>query len=158
SSINKDYLKGVCLLMRKIIYILILGLLLAGCSVKQEAEGNSLTTSKQETEINILATTDLHGNIPNKLVGYIETGRKKDENLILVDAGDFFDLGTNNKKMKRYFDKRRDDTDKGVEKYIEAPMAKEMVELGYDAIVLGNHEFMANNKFHLDNLISDFDK
>jgi len=31
-----------------------------------------------------------------------------------------------------------------------------MKEIGYDAIVLGNHEFIENNKAQLDHMVSDF--
>lgn len=47
--------------------------------------------SKQTAEINVLATTDLHGVIPYELTSYVKEERKKDKNLTLVDAGDFFD-------------------------------------------------------------------
>ncbi|WP_227821334.1 hypothetical protein [Clostridioides sp. ZZV14-6345] len=47
--------------------------------------------SKQTAEINVLATTDLHGVIPYELISYVKEERKKDKNLTLVDAGDFFD-------------------------------------------------------------------
>ena len=56
-------------------------LLMSGCA------------SKQTAEINVLATTDLHGVIPYELTSYVKEERKKDKNLTLVDAGDFFDSG-----------------------------------------------------------------
>lgn len=52
-------------------------LLMSGCA------------SKQTAEINVLATTDLHGVIPYELTSYVKEERKKDKNLTLVDAGDF---------------------------------------------------------------------
>ncbi|MCC0764256.1 metallophosphoesterase [Clostridioides sp. ES-S-0006-03] len=115
-------------------------------------------TSKQTTEINVLATTDLHGNLPYELTSYIKEEREKDKNITLVDAGDFFDSGPIGSTMEKYFDDRRTDIDNKTEKYVEAPIAKEMKEIGYDSVVLGNHEFVSNSKFYLDNMISDFNK
>ena len=48
-------------------------LLMSGCA------------SKQTAEINVLATTDLHGVIPYELTSYVKEERKKDKNLTLVD-------------------------------------------------------------------------
>ena len=128
--------------MRKILmtYLVVLTVfLITGCSTDKE-------------EINILATTDLHGEVPYKLSSYVKNEFKKDKNLTLVDAGDFFDSGSTG-DMGKYFYKRSENLDK----YIEVPIAKDMKEIGYDAVVLGNHEFVSNNKFHLDNMISDFE-
>nr|WP_312983749.1 metallophosphoesterase [Clostridioides sp.] len=131
--------------MRKILmtYLVVLTVfLITGCSNDKE-------------EINILATTDLHGEIPYKLSSYVKNEFKKDKNLTLVDAGDFFDSGSiGDNDMDKYFDKRRESPDT----YIEVPIAKDMKKVGYDAVVLGNHEFVSNNKFYLDNMISDFEK
>jgi 2',3'-cyclic-nucleotide 2'-phosphodiesterase (5'-nucleotidase family) len=113
--------------------------LISGCSTDKE-------------EINILATTDLHGDIPYKLSSYVKNEFKKDKNLTLVDAGDFFD-SENNDDMAKYFDKRRENPSE----YREAPIVKDMKELGYESVVLGNHEFLSN-KPQLDNMISDFEK
>ena len=110
-------------------------------------------------EINVLATTDLHGNIPYELTSYVSNERKKDKNITVVDAGDFFDSGVAiGSSMDKYFKDRSDCNANNTEKYIEAPIAKDMKDVGYDAVVLGNHEFVSNNKFHLDNMISDFEK
>ena len=114
--------------------------IITGCSTGKE-------------EINILATTDLHGEIPYKLSSYVKNEFKKDKNLTLVDAGDFFDSGSTG-DMRKFFHKRRENPDT----YIEVPIAKDMKKVGYDAVVLGNHEFVSNNKFDLDNMISDFEK
>jgi len=128
--------------MRKILmtYLVVLTVfLITGCSNDKE-------------EINILATTDLHGEIPYKLSSYVKNEFKKDKSVTLVDAGDFFDFDAGD--MGKYFDKRRENPDT----YIEVPIAKDMKKVGYDAVVLGNHEFVSNNKFDLDNMISDFEK
>lgn len=116
-------------------------------------------TSTKTAEINILATTDLHGNIPYELTSYVSNERKKDKNITVVDAGDFFDSGVAiGSSMDKYFKDRSDCNANNTEKYIEAPIAKDMKDVGYDAVVLGNHEFVSNNKFYLDNMISDFEK
>ena len=116
-------------------------------------------TSTKTTDINVLATTDLHGVIPNELSSYVENEKKKDKNITLVDAGDFFDGGFEaSGDMNKYFEKRRENAENKNEKYIEVPIAKEMKDVGYDTVTLGNHEFVSNNKFHLDNMISDFEK
>jgi 2',3'-cyclic-nucleotide 2'-phosphodiesterase (5'-nucleotidase family) len=133
--------------MKKILMTCLLVLsvfLITGCSTDKE-------------EINILATTDLHGEIPYKLSSYVKNEFKKDRNLTLVDAGDFFDSGdVISGEMGKYFDKRYEN--KNINKYVEVPIAEEMKKVGYDAVVLGNHEFVSNNKFYLDNMISDFEK
>ncbi|AKP41305.1 TPA: metallophosphoesterase [Clostridioides difficile] len=122
-------------------------LLMSGCA------------SKQTAEINVLATTDLHGVIPYELTSYVKEERKKDKNLTLVDAGDFFDSGeVFGSSMDSYFSARYKDGDNNTESYIETPISKDMKEVGYDVAVLGNHEFISNNKFYLDNMISDFEK
>lgn len=113
-------------------------------------------TSTEISEINILATTDLHGEIPYNLSEYIKEEKKKEPNSILVDAGDFFDIGIG--EMGKYFDDRDDYIRQGKEKHLEVPIANTMKELGYDSVVLGNHEFVANNRFYLDSMISDFEK
>lgn len=115
--------------------------------------------SKKTTEINVLATTDLHGVIPYELTSYVKEEREKDKNITLVDAGDFFDSGgVSGSSMKGYFSDRQKNNESGSESYIETPISKDMKEVGYDVAVLGNHEFISNNKFYLDNMISDFEK
>nr|WP_312214688.1 metallophosphoesterase [Clostridioides sp.] len=128
--------------MRKILmtYLVVLTVfLITGCSTDKE-------------EINILATTDLHGEIPYKLSSYVKNEFKKDKNLTLVDAGDFFD-SESNEDMAKYFKKSNENP----HEYREAPIVKDMKKLGYDSVVLGNHEFLSN-KLQLDNMISDFEK
>lgn len=116
-------------------------------------------TSKHTTEINVLATTDLHGNIPYELTSYVREQREKDKNITLVDAGDFFDRGVAlGSSMDDYSNAMLKDNNNKTESYIETPISKDMKEVGYDAVVLGNHEFISLNKYHLDNMISDFEK
>lgn len=115
-------------------------------------------SSTKNTEVSILATTDLHGYLPYELTSYIKNEKAKDKNTLLVDAGDFFDLGKSGSPMDKYFDTKWSDDAYNNKKYLEVPIAKEMKEVGYDTVVLGNHEFIKNNKFQLDNLVKDFKK
>lgn len=120
-------------------------LLMIGCS------------STKISEINILATSDLHGFMPYELSSYIKDEKSKDKNTIVVDAGDFIDYGKPGSDMSKYcFDRDCDDFKN--HKYIEFPFEKEMKEIGYDTVVLGNHEFLFNSKSILDDVVSDFKK
>lgn len=133
---NKKLLGGI---------IGIVTILIAGC------------TSTKTTNISVLATTDLHGTLPYELNDYVKNEKDKDKNVTLVDAGDFFDFGFGaSDDMNKYLEKMREN--RNIKKYIEAPIAKEMKDVGYDAVVLGNHEFVSNDKFTLDNMISSFEK
>lgn len=132
--------------MKKRVIIGLLGvsmLLITACS------------STKSVDVNILATTDLHGFLPYELTSYIK--EEKSKNTILVDAGDFYDYGKRGSAMYKCFDLKGsyDDYDSS---YLEVPIAKDMKEVGYDAVVLGNHEFIKSNKFQLDNMVSDFKK
>lgn len=115
-------------------------------------------TSTKTIEVNVLATTDLHGEIPYDLSTYVKEEFKKDENTTLVDAGDFFDSASYGTDMRKYFDEVRKDFENNNKKHIEVPIAKEMKEVGYDTVVLGNHEFIGNDKFYLDNMVYEFEK
>ncbi len=115
-------------------------------------------TSSNITEINVVATTDLHGEIPYNITEYIKIEKENNINTVVVDAGDFFDIRVYGTPMRKYFDDRQNNVEQGKEQYIEMPLAKEMKDAGYDAVVLGNHEFVSNNKFYLDNMVSDFEK
>lgn len=124
---------------------ILLTLILSGCSKKQ-------------VDVNVLATTDLHSLVPQAMVDYVDSERKKDENITVVDAGDFFDI--KDPKMQTWFRSKELYDDKG-EVYSregEPPVVKEMYKLKYDAIALGNHEFISNNKSTLDELISHYEK
>lgn len=69
--------------------IIFLIVLLVGCQ------------STKDTEINVLDTSDLHSIIPDNLISYVEEERKYDENLLMVDAGDFFDMQSG--EMNKWF-------------------------------------------------------
>ncbi|MBS6507591.1 MAG: metallophosphoesterase [Paraclostridium bifermentans] len=132
---------------KKLLYITIgiVAIFIGGC------------TSTKTTNISVLATTDLHGILPYELSDYVANEKKKDKNVTLVDAGDFFDFGFGaSDDMNKYLSKMRKNNYS--KKYMEVPIAKEMKDVGYDAVVLGNHEFVSNNKYTLDNMISSFEK
>ncbi|MCC0782040.1 metallophosphoesterase [Clostridioides sp. ES-S-0108-01] len=119
--------------------------------------------STKDTEINVLATSDLHSIIPDNLVSYVQEERKYDENLLMVDAGDFFDMQSS--EMNNWFTGQKLVGFKdGIPEYKkiaeprerEVPLAKKMAKLKYDAVTFGNHEFVSNDKQSLDKLVSDF--
>lgn len=128
---------------------LLLGLTLSGCSKKQ-------------VDVNVLATTDLHSLVPESMVEYVDNERKKDKNLSVVDAGDFFDI--KDPKMHRWFFGKQfltgeEENERLIpEREGDPPIVKNMHQLKYDAVALGNHEFIANTKVELDNLISYYEK
>lgn len=123
---------------------LLLGLTLSGCSKKQ-------------VDVNVLATTDLHSLVPKPMVEYVDNERKKDKNLSVVDAGDFFDI-KDPKMHTWFFGKQILNGEEVNEKLLderegEPPVVKNMYQLKYDAVALGNHEFISNTKVELDKLI-----
>lgn len=124
---------------------LLLTLMLSGCSKKQ-------------IEVSVLATTDIHSIVPEEMVTYVDNERKKDENLTVVDAGDFFDI--KDPEMNEWFRTKELYNDNGelFSREGEPPVVKNMYQLKYDAIVLGNHEFISNNKSTLDELVSHYEK
>ena len=91
-------------------------------------------TNSNTTKINILATTDLHGEVPYDISEYIKAEKETNSNTLVVDAGDFFDLGDYGTTMRKYFDDRQNSIEQGKEEYIEMPLAKEMKDAGYDAV------------------------
>ena len=113
--------KKVLIIVSALILILILS---TGC------------TSSNTTEINVVATTDLHGEVPYNITEYIKVEKEKNPNTVAVDAGDFFDSRVYGTPTKKYFDDRQNNIEQGIEQYIEMPLVKEMKEAGYDAVVL----------------------
>lgn len=128
---------------------LLLTLMLSGCSKKQ-------------VDVNVLATTDLHSLVPEAMVEYVDSERKKDKNITVVDAGDFLDI--KDPKMRRWFfgvkflTGKKENERLIPEREGEPPLVKDMHQLKYDAIVLGNHEFISNEKEELDDIISYYEK
>ena len=116
----------------------------------------NLFVPNREVKLNVLATADLHGGIPVKLAEYIQGERDKDKNLILVDAGDFYDIDNNDNSslaMRQWFNIYRNNSN--LQRRM-CPIVRAMGKLHYDAVVLGNHEFVSNDKNSLDELILDF--
>lgn len=109
-------------------------------------------TQNKEANITVLATADLHGDIPDKLAEYIQDEKKKDENLILVDAGDFYDM-QNSQEMRQWSTIYNLNPEHPRRM---PPIVHKMDEMGYDAVVLGNHEFVANDMTSLNELVLDF--
>lgn len=110
-------------------------------------------TRNREIKLTILATADLHGNFPAKLAQYIQENKKKDKKIILVDAGDFIDA-EDNPLMKQWFNIYFHNPN--VSQRRMPPIVREMGKMGYDAVVLGNHEFVSNDKASLDEMVLDF--
>jgi len=97
----------------------------------------------------ILATTDTHGwihsydyvedrEVPRGLLGlkdYIEEVRSSGEPVILVDAGDTFQGNPLSHFYAKYYHP------------LAHPMLKVMSQLGYDMLVVGNHDFNYGQDF-----------
>ncbi len=93
--------------------------------------------------LHILATTDTHGwmhsydyvedrEVPRGILGlaqYIEEVRRSGEPVILVDAGDTFQGNPLSHFYARYYHP------------LVHPMLRIMSEMGYDMLVVGNHDF-----------------
>lgn len=81
--------------------------LISGCS------------STKTAEVNVIATTDLHGSIPYEISSYVEEESKKDKNITIVDAGDFFDTESEaSLEMINYFDKMRENYENNTNEYV----------------------------------------
>jgi len=108
--------------------------------------GGKYNLVQPQVTVNLIASADLHNNKLPELAEYMKNERQKNPNLILVDAGDFFDIGKYQSEMwKWFFVKNRQGT---------PPIIDDMAAINYDAVVLGNHEFVANYKSALDVLVS----
>lgn len=123
----------------------------------------NLEEETPDAEIKILGTADLHSIMTDSLVSYVKEEREKNENLLMVDAGDFF--GTQSKEMwewtsgKKLVIRRNGRAEyKDIIKTSkdEVPIVKDMAPLKYDAVVFGDNEFISNDKQNLDKLVSDF--
>lgn len=116
---------------------------------------NRITTTKNK-KITILATTDIHGNIlgynydkgesfndsgMNRIYSYIKQVKSENLNTLVVDNGDIIQGNTLTDEM---YSNKKDE---------KHPVISAMNFMGYDAMVLGNHEF----NFGLD-LIKSLEK
>ncbi len=116
---------------------------------------NRITTIKNK-KITILATTDIHGNIlgynydngesfndsgMNRIYSYIKQVKSENLNTLVVDNGDIIQGNTLTDEM---YNNKKDENH---------PVISAMNFMGYDAMVLGNHEF----NFGLD-LIKSLEK
>ncbi|KPI56799.1 nucleotide phosphodiesterase [Clostridioides difficile] len=144
-------------IMSSIIFLMVL---LVSCQSTKNME-----KSESDIEVKVLGTTDLHSMVTDSLVSYVKEERAKNKNLLMVDAGDFFDIQSD--KMNQWFTGQKLVRVKdGMPEYKqiakpregEIPLAKEMAKLKYDAVTFGNHEFVSNDKQSLDKLVSDFEK
>ncbi|WP_346880029.1 bifunctional metallophosphatase/5'-nucleotidase [Clostridium sp. UBA3061] len=104
---------------------------------------NRITTTKNK-KITILATTDIHGNIlgynydkgesfnnsgMNRIYSYIKQVKSENLNTLVVDNGDIIQGNTLTDEM---YSNKKDE---------KHPVISAMNFMGYDAMVLGNHEF-----------------
>ncbi|KPI55584.1 nucleotide phosphodiesterase [Clostridioides difficile] len=138
--------------------MMFLMVLLVSCQSTKNME-----KATSDIEVKILGTTDLHSMVTDSLVSYVKEEREKNKNLLMVDAGDFFDMKSD--EMEEWFTGQKLVRIKdGMPEYKkiaepregEVPLAKEMAKLKYDAVTFGNHEFISNDKQSLDKLVSDF--
>ncbi|WP_339076073.1 metallophosphoesterase [Clostridioides difficile] len=139
--------------------VIFLMVLFVGCQSTKDTE-----VKAKDTEIKILGTGDLHSILTDSMVSYVNEEREKNKNLLMVDAGDFY--GTQSREMwewssgKKLINIKRngraeyDDIIKSSKD--EVPIVKDMAKLKYDAVVLGDNEFISNDKQSLDKLVSDF--
>src|ERR1700722_9916076 len=110
-----------------------------------------------EVKITLLATTDLHGNLfpydyytaqpaergLAKIATLIQTARAENPNNLLIDCGDTIQGTPLEAVYQEYVE-----TGKGVPPPAHDPMMLAMNAIGYNAMVVGNHEF----NFGLKNL------
>jgi len=108
-------------------------------------------------ELTVIATSDIHGAIYPwsykigesddigiaKIAAMVKEAKKENPNLLLVDAGDTIQGNT----LTSIFKDRRD---------VVHPMMKVMNHMGYNAMVLGNHEFNFGLET-MDAILSDAD-
>ena len=59
--------------------------------------------------------------------------------------------------MEKFFEQTGQDRLANNLQYRDMPLAKEMKDIGYDTVTLGNHEFLGSKK-ELDNMITSFEK
>ncbi|MCC0640837.1 MULTISPECIES: metallophosphoesterase [unclassified Clostridioides] len=148
-----------------VLIVFLVGLLVACQSTKnKETKIEDTKVNVSDTEVKILGTGDLHSVVTDSLVSYVNEERAKNENILMVDAGDFF--GEQSKEMWEWTSGKKlvNIRESGTAEYEdivknsqdEVPIVKDMIPLRYDAVVLGDNEFISNDKQGLDKLVSDF--
>ncbi|MCC0656612.1 metallophosphoesterase [Clostridioides sp. ES-S-0123-01] len=148
-----------------VLIVFLVGLLVACQSNKnKETKIEDTKVNVSDTEVKILGTGDLHSVVTDSLVSYVNEERAKNENILMVDAGDFF--GEQSKEMWEWTSGKKlvNIRESGTAEYEdivknsqdEVPIVKDMIPLRYDAVVLGDNEFISNDKQGLDKLVSDF--
>lgn len=145
--------------------VFLVGLLVACQNTKdKETKIEDTKVKVSDTEVKILGTGDFHSVVTDSLVSYVNEERAKHENLLMVDAGDFF--GEQSKEMWEWTSGKKlvNIRESGTAEYEdivknskdEVPIVKDMALLKYDAVLLGDSEFTSNDKQGLDKLVSDF--
>lgn len=125
---------------KKIVSIIMVGLLSVTLAACQNNKKEAKTTADKTTKITLLGTSDIHGRYmpwdysvdeenPKGSLSQIATAIKevksKEKNVVLIDEGDF--IQGNSAEL---FQDMKDH-----------PGIQAMNKIGYDAFVLGNHEF-----------------
>lgn len=112
--------------------------------------------------INIISTTDVHGNFSEELIDEFDKRKMEDEKLTIIDSGDFFDFeGLENPMFQWATGQKLIEVVNGkpvIEKISEprigvAPLVQDMIKAQYDIVTLGNHEFVANDYEKLKELV-----
>ncbi|WP_016729439.1 metallophosphoesterase, partial [Clostridioides difficile] len=110
-------------------------------------------------EVNIITTSGLNPKFSDEMAVNLFNERDRDVQPIFIDTGDF--LNTNTKEMTKWAKEWQYNENKGIYKKInEWPI----VYLGYDAVVLGSHEFTEDKetfeekKSTLDYIIENFEE
>ena len=110
-------------------------------------------------EVNIITTSGLNPKFSDEMAVNLFNERDRDVQPIFIDTGDF--LNTNTKEMTKWAKEWQYNENKGIYKKInEWPI----VYLGYDAVVLGSHDFTEDKetfeekKSTLDYIIENFEE
>ncbi len=116
-----------------------------------------------DKEVSIVATADLHSHFSDKLTVDLVNERSNPIEPVVVDAGDFLDPQTD--EMTQWYKEWKNIRDNNSGKTISrCPMVMDMNQGMYDAVVLGNHEFVSekdefwSDERLLDAVIEDFEQ
>ncbi|MCG6522759.1 metallophosphoesterase, partial [Vibrio parahaemolyticus] len=116
-----------------------------------------------DKEVSIVATADLHSHFSDELTVDLVNERSNPIEPVVVDAGDFLDPQTD--EMTQWYKEWKSIRDNNSDKTISrCPMVMDMNQGMYDAVVLGNHEFVSekdefwSDERLLDAVIEDFEQ